>query len=144
MKKINDWLEHQQQIWQADFVAIARQITDSNGCLVIKWTHVIGQKSLAYQKIKLQIGKGLAGEIWKTGRCQMKTNLQQKQAELYNYPIARIEKLDMVMGAPVFYQTQLIAVVILGYRHQQSYVFEDCQHFAALANDLVDILMEAK
>lgn len=144
MNKINDWLEQQQQRWQADFVAVARQITDSNGCLVIKWTNVVGQQSLAYQKIKLQIGKGLAGEIWKTGRCQMMTNLQQKKAELYNYPIARIEQLDMVMGAPVFHQSQLIAVVILGYRHQQSYSFEDCQHFAIVANDLVEILLEVK
>lgn len=142
MEKINEWLQYHKNLWQADLLAIAQQVVDNHHCLVIKWCHVIGQTSDAYKKIKLQIGKGFGGEIWKTGRLQLKTDLQQQISELYKYPIARIEQLNTVIGVPIFYHSQIIAVVIVGHRSNYVYSENDKQYLITASQQLSKILWE--
>ncbi|MFZ2377961.1 MAG: GAF domain-containing protein, partial [Trichococcus flocculiformis] len=70
-----------------------------------------------YKTIRLRIGKGIAGEVWRTGREQRATEIQSDSQNLLKYPIARLEQLDMTIGIPIVQDGITRAVLLLGYRN---------------------------
>lgn len=117
MSQIDEWLEGKRKEWQADFLGLAQDVAPPCQQTELRWTHVAGNTSEHYKSIRLRIGKGIAGEVWRTGREQRATEIQSDSQNLLKYPIARLEQLDMTIGIPIMKNGIIRAVLLLGYRH---------------------------
>ncbi|CZQ81509.1 GAF domain-containing protein [Trichococcus collinsii] len=116
MSQMDVWLEEQRKEWQADFLGLAQDVAPPSQQTELRWTHVAGNTSDHYKSIRLRIGKGIAGEVWRTGREQRVTDIQSDSQNLLKYPIARLEQLDMTIGIPILKNGIIRAVLLLGYR----------------------------
>jgi nitrogen regulatory protein A len=116
MSQMDMWLEEQRKEWQADFLGLAQDVAPPCQQTELRWTHVAGNTSDHYKSIRLRIGKGIAGEVWRTGREQRATDIQSDSQNLLKYPIARLEQLDMTIGIPIMKNGIIRAVLLLGYR----------------------------
>ena len=117
MSQIDVWLEEKRKEWQADFLGLAQDVAPPCQQTELRWTNVAGNTSDHYKTIRLRIGKGIAGEVWRTGREQRATEIQSDSQNLLKYPIARLEQLDMTIGIPIMKNGIIRAVLLLGYRH---------------------------
>ena len=117
MSQIDVWLEEKRKEWQADFLGLAQDVAPPCQQTELRWTHVAGNTSDHYKTIRLRIGKGIAGEVWRTGREQRATEIQSDSQNLLKYPIARLEQLDMTIGIPIVQDGITRAVLLLGYRN---------------------------
>ncbi|WP_430536038.1 GAF domain-containing protein [Listeria rocourtiae] len=99
-----------------DFVGIATAIA-ANGQKEIRWKYVAGNRNQRYQKIVLQIGKGIAGIVWRTARPMVSEDLKNDRfAPLQEYPIALIENLASIVAVPIMSEDAVIGVMLGGYR----------------------------
>ena len=117
MSQIDLWLQEKRKEWQADFLGLAQDVALACQQTELRWTHVSGNTSDHYKTIRLRIGKGIAGEVWRTGREQRATEIQSDSQNLLKYPIARLEQLDMTIGIPIVQDGITRAVLLLGYRN---------------------------
>ncbi|SFE25047.1 GAF domain-containing protein [Trichococcus pasteurii] len=117
MSQVDLWLEEKRKEWQADFLGLAQDIAPPCQQTELRWTNVAGNTSDRYKTIRLRIGKGIAGEVWRTGREQRATDIQSDSQNLLKYPIARLEQLDMTIGIPIMKNGIIRAVLLLGYRN---------------------------
>lgn len=117
MSQIDLWLQEKRKEWQADFLGLAQDVALACQQTELRWTHVAGNTSNHYKTIRLRIGKGIAGEVWRTGREQRATEIQSDSQNLLKYPIARLEQLDMTIGIPIVQDGITRAVLLLGYRN---------------------------
>lgn len=144
MTAINKWLTACAASWQCDFIGVALD-EKSQSIKEIRWVYVAGAKNLAYQKIRLKIGRGIAGEVWKTGRLQKDNNLQKNPEKLMAYPISRSEKLDSVMAVPVFNPeafSEVLAVLLIGYRQPKEFSTVEEAQLTNAARQLAELLKE--
>ncbi|MBC6309659.1 GAF domain-containing protein [Listeria sp. FSL L7-1582] len=99
-----------------DFVGIATAIA-ADGQKEIRWKYVAGNRNNRYQKIVLQVGKGIAGIVWRTARIMISENLNQdRDAPLQEYPIALTENLASIIAVPIMSEGVVIGVMLGGYR----------------------------
>lgn len=117
MSQIDLWLQEKRKEWQADFLGLAQDVALACQQTELRWTHVSGNTSDHYKTIRLRIGKGIAGEVWRTGREQRATEIQSDSQNFLKYPIARLEQLDMTIGIPIVQDGITRAVLLLGYRN---------------------------
>ncbi|WP_320165034.1 GAF domain-containing protein [uncultured Trichococcus sp.] len=117
MSQIDVWLQKKKKEWQADFLGLAQDVAPPCQQTELRWRHVAGNTSDHYKTIRLRIGKGIAGEVWRTGREQRAAEIQSDSQNLLKYPIARLEKLDTTIGIPIMKNGIIQAVLLLGYRH---------------------------
>ncbi len=89
MDTIQKWLQTHQQRLACDFAGIACNVATDDKPKEIRWIYVAGNQSEAYKKIRLQIGRGIAGLVWKTARTQLDENILEQPEKLIDYPIAQ-------------------------------------------------------
>ena len=121
MSQIDVWLVEKRTEWQVDFLGLAQDVATPCQQTDLRWTNVAGNTSEHYKTIRLRIGKGIAGEVWRTGREQRASHIQDDSENLLSYPIARLEQLDMTIGIPIMNNGIIRAVLLLGYRHPIDY-----------------------
>lgn len=134
MNTIQEWLRELKKQGAFDFVGIACNVAKENKPKEIRWLYAVGNQSEAYKKIRLQVGRGIAGIVWKTARTQLDKNIFEHPEKLIEYPIARLEKLQVALAIPVMEQGEVIAVLMIGYREERSFSSQkrDCLENAAL------------
>ena len=142
MSQIDVWLEEKRKEWQADFLGLAQDVAPPCQQTELRWTHVAGNTSDHYKTIRLRIGKGIAGEVWRTGREQRATKIQSDSQNLLKYPIARLEQLDMTIGIPLMKNGIIRAVLLLGYRKPIATDVADVTAVYAALPDLSVLLEE--
>ena len=142
MSQIDVWLEEKRKEWQADFLGLAQDVAPPCQQTELRWTHVAGNTSDHYKTIRLRIGKGIAGEVWRTGREQRATEIQSDSQNLLKYPIARLEQLDMTIGIPLMKNGIIRAVLLLGYRKPIATDVADLTAVYAALPDLSVLLEE--
>lgn len=108
----------------------------------LRWTNVAGNTSNRYKTIRLRTGKGIAGEVWRTGREQRATEIQSDSQNLLKYPIARLEQLDMIIGIPIMSEGIIRAVLLLGFRNPNDSAVPDVTEVYATLPDLSQLLEE--
>lgn len=116
MSKITNWLDTHRENWGCDFLGVACNKADAGQPTEIHWRYVSGNLNQHYQKIRLKVGKGVAGIVWKTGREQRDDHLLEKPELLMEYPIVRLEKLQQAIGIPLLKEHKVVGVLLLGYR----------------------------
>ncbi|KAF1299257.1 hypothetical protein BAU15_01015 [Enterococcus sp. JM4C] len=116
MGDIQALIEEKLKDWQVDFVGLAENVAPPEAPKEIHWLYVAGNQSQAYKNIRLQVGRGIAGLVWKTARPQMDRDIMNDVAKRLEYPIARTEKLANVYAVPVMSKHDVIGVLLTGYR----------------------------
>lgn len=144
METIKDWLYTHQQQLKCDFAGIACNVSKEDKPKEIRWIYVAGNQSEAYKKIRLQVGKGIAGLVWKTARTQLDEGILDQPEKMIEYPIARIEKLQMALAAPVILQEEVVAVLMLGYRNNHSFTRNERVQLERLTCELSTLFKEEK
>ena len=142
MSQIDLWLEERRKEWQADFLGLAQDVAPPFQQTELRWTNVAGNTSDHYRSIRLRVGKGIAGEVWRTGQEQRATKIQSDSQNLLKYPIARLEQLDMTIGIPLMKNGIIRAVLLLGYRKPIATDVADLTAVYAALPDLSVLLEE--
>ena len=142
MSQIDLWLEERRKEWQVDFLGLAQDVAPPFQQTELRWTNVAGNTSDHYRSIRLRVGKGIAGEVWRTGREQRATKIQSDSQNLLKYPIARLEQLDMTIGIPLMKNGIIRAVLLLGYRKPIATDVADVTAVYAALPDLSVLLEE--
>ncbi|EOH96970.1 hypothetical protein UAY_02702 [Enterococcus moraviensis ATCC BAA-383] len=104
---------------KVDFVALALStVNEITKIRVIRWNYVAGNTNQNYKKIRLQVGKGIGGIVWRTGRPYQATDLQKQPEKLVELPITRMEKLETIAAFPVLKSGEVKGVLLVGYREK--------------------------
>lgn len=115
-RELQVFLDQMRVAMQVDFVGVAQNVALSGMPKDIRWVAVSGNLGEDYQTIRLRIGHGIAGLVWRTGRPMYENNIQSQPERLMDYPIARLEKLDQVHAYPLLIHQQVKAVLLIGNR----------------------------
>ncbi|GCF95384.1 histidine kinase [Enterococcus florum] len=142
MESIEKWLKDHQEKWACDFLGIAMDAAPENAPKEIRWLHVVGNQSEAYKNIRLQVGRGIAGMVWKTARKQLDERIFDQPDKLIEYPIARLEKLHTALAVPVMSQQVVFAVLMSGYRDDHPFTSEEQAEVESAAVELNQLLEE--
>ncbi|MGM0213667.1 GAF domain-containing protein [Enterococcus sp. AZ109] len=140
MESIEDFLLRYQKKWTCDFLGIALNVASGDTPKEIRWVHVVGNRSEAYKNIRLQVGRGIAGMVWKTARMQLDEHIFDQPDKLIEYPIARIEKLQTALAAPVMNNAEVYAILMSGYRDNHQYTPLEKAQLGAAASELSQLL----
>ncbi|MGX7244496.1 GAF domain-containing protein [Enterococcus quebecensis] len=123
---------------QVDFIALALSTVDERTKVrVIRWQYVAGNTNQNYKRIRLQVGKGIGGIVWRTGRAFQATKLQKQPEKLVELPITRMEKLETIVAFPVVETGEVKGVFLLGYRSETDVT----EAFLAVAKDKANELV---
>jgi nitrogen regulatory protein A len=116
VEELLEWLEKQRQDAHYDFLGIGINVAPPTQAKEIRWSFVVGNQNEAYQNICLQIGRGLAGNVWKIGRMQIEEHLKSSPAKTMEYPIVRLERLNAVAVLPLIEDRLVVGVLLAGHR----------------------------
>ncbi|NWK84186.1 GAF domain-containing protein [Staphylococcus sp. GSSP0090] len=103
-----------------DYAAIALYEKESH-ISPIKWCYASGNLNQRYKFIVLRKGKGLAGNVMKTGKRMVIENVAQSLSaeDKHKYPIVLCELLTSMIAIPLWYQHQVYGVLLLGQRNDK-------------------------
>ncbi|UXR78115.1 nitrate respiration regulation accessory nitrate sensor NreA [Staphylococcus sp. IVB6227] len=112
-----DELDRLRHKYQFDFAGIALPTEDHVGTK-IKWRYVSGNLNERYQRIELRYGRGVAGNVVKTGKPMIihDANEEQIQVALFNYPILISEQLTSMIAIPLWHNHRVKGVLLFGQR----------------------------
>lgn len=87
----------------------------------IKWQYVSGNNNDRYKLIILRKGRGLAGNVMKTGKRMIIANVDMALTpdEKVKFPILLSENLTAVIAIPLWYQQQVYGVMLFGQRNHK-------------------------
>lgn len=139
MGDIQSWIEKKQIDWHVDFVGLAGNVAPPHAPKEIHWLYVAGNQSTAYKKIRLQVGRGVAGIVWKTARPQKDCDILNDVQKRMEYPIARTEKLVNVYAVPVMNKREVIGVLLTGNRDNNRDVFNELE-IAQATGELIPLI----
>lgn len=140
MANVTDWLDEHRQSWGCDFLGIACNNAEPGQATEIHWRYVSGNLNQHYQKIRLKIGKGVAGIVWKTAREQRETDMMNKPELLMEYPIVRLERLQQAVGIPLLNENKVIGVLLLGYRSASPINETSIKKVYRVLDELIELL----
>ncbi|MGG5315315.1 hypothetical protein IGI49_003695 [Enterococcus sp. AZ071] len=136
MESLKEWVTAYREKWGCDFLGIAMNAAAEDAPKEIRWMQVAGNRSEAYKNIRLQVGRGIAGMVWKTARTQLDEHIFQQPDKLVEYPIARTEKLQTALAVPVMHHSEVEAVLMSGYRTDHSFSSVERQQLETAAAEL--------
>ncbi|MBO0441881.1 GAF domain-containing protein [Candidatus Enterococcus ikei] len=136
--QVQQRIDQMKEELQVDFVALALSTVDEvTKVRVIRWNYVAGNTNQNYQRIRLQVGKGIGGIVWRTGRSYQATDLQKQLEKLVELPITRMEKLETIVAFPVLKTGEVKGVLLVGYRKKT----EVTENFLTVAKDKANELV---
>ncbi|MFS0576033.1 GAF domain-containing protein [Sporosarcina sp. 179-K 3D1 HS] len=110
-------IEMLRELFKFDFIGLAL-IQSADQRFEHKWKYVSGNLSDRYKRIVLQSGKGVAGNVIKTGKPTLVEDVGMNFSadELFNYPIVVVEKLSSFGAIPLFKNNRVQGVLLVAYR----------------------------
>lgn len=147
MADIKSWLKKEKTLWDCDFIGVAVNCAEPHEVKEIRWRYTQGPADSAHEKIKLKVGRGIAGMVWKTARPQSEKHLQGQPEKLAAYPISRTEKLDSVLAVPVLTpkdsaqgSQEVMGVLMIGYRKAREFSQEEVVQLTKAACEMAQML----
>ncbi|WP_033403800.1 GAF domain-containing protein [Paenibacillus fonticola] len=100
-----------------DFVSIAL-VQSAADQFVLTWQYASGNLNQRYKRIVLHSGKGIAGIVFKTGKPMLIQNIESEldPGDLFNYPIVVAEQLKTVCAVPLWKESRVAGVLLVGFR----------------------------
>ncbi|MBL1224870.1 GAF domain-containing protein [Enterococcus sp. BWR-S5] len=142
--QIQQVIDNIRQELQVDFIGIAlSRVSAGTNLRTIHWKYVSGNTNENYKRIRLQVGRGIAGIVWRTGRSYCEMNLQDDPKELVELPIARMEKIETAVAAPILKNGRVQGVLLFGYRRPLKIENDFLKEVEARAEQLLVLLEEA-
>lgn len=113
-------LQNVKDQFQFDFVALAL-VQPAQFRFVLKWEYVLGNRSERYKRIVLQTGKGIAGNVFKTGKSLRIENVgtDLSREGIFNYPIVAAEALTSFGAIPLYKSGRVKGVLLGAFRNSQ-------------------------
>lgn len=113
-------MERIKNLFGFDFIALGL-MQSAEQKYVIKWTYALGNRSNRYRRIVLKTGKGVAGNVFKTGKPLLVTDVKSELSEinLFNYPIVRAESLTSFGAIPLYKNNRVYGVLLVAFRDEQ-------------------------
>jgi len=118
-QKIIDLLIEIRLQLEVDFVGLAMAAENEDGDVVIKWKYVSNNRNNRYQKIVLQVGKGIAGIVWKTARPYVIEDAKKDIQETKDFPLTITEQLVSMAAIPLLHGQEVQAVLLGGFRKKK-------------------------
>lgn len=111
--------------YEVDLVALAF-IQPAQLEYVLTWQYAIGNINNRLKRIVLQSGKGIAGQVFKSGKPMHVPNVMTEYPErdLFNYPIIVSEKIKSFCALPLYKKNKVQGVLLLGYREEDKMTCE--------------------
>ncbi|MBL1228846.1 GAF domain-containing protein [Enterococcus sp. BWB1-3] len=126
-----------------DFIGIAlSKVNEGTNSRTIHWAYVSGNTNENYRRIHLQVGKGIAGIVWRTGRSYQASELQRNPKNLLELPIARMEKLETAVAAPILKNGRVQGVLLFGSRTPNVMEMDQLKSVEDKAEELIPLLEE--
>ena len=99
-----------------EFVSLAMVL--EAGRPLLTWVYATGNMNTRYRRIMLEPGKGIAGEVYKTGRALIIQNghAELPEKERVKYPIMLAEGLVSVLAFPMWREERVQGVLLLAFR----------------------------
>jgi len=119
-QKITDLLIEIRLQLEVDFVGLAMAADNEDGDVVIKWKYVSNNRNNRYQKIVLQVGKGIAGIVWKTARPYVIEDAKKDIQETKDFPLTITEQLVSMAAIPLLHGDEVQAVLLGGFRKKKT------------------------
>ncbi|MEC0369471.1 GAF domain-containing protein [Paenibacillus chibensis] len=105
--------------FQFDFVSMAL-VQPAEDRFVLTWQYASGNINERYKRIVLHSGKGIAGMVFKTGKPMLIQNVNAdiESRDLFNYPIIVAEQLKSLGAIPLWEDSRVKGVLLVGYRNE--------------------------
>ncbi|WP_164931406.1 cofactor assembly of complex C subunit B [Longirhabdus pacifica] len=111
-------LDSLRNLTATDFCSLAL-MDDQN---IIRWRYVSGNRNDRYKRIALRLGRGIAGQVIRSGRPMYLDSFKMKAGDdPKEYPILLAENLKSVLAAPVTINHKVQGVLMIGYRYPATY-----------------------
>lgn len=87
---------------------------------VLTWQYAIGNINNRLKRIVLQSGKGIAGQVFKSGKPMLVRNvlMEYPARDLFNYPIIVSEKIKSFCALPLYKKNKVQGVILFGFRDE--------------------------
>ncbi|MGG5253216.1 GAF domain-containing protein [Neobacillus sp. SM06] len=120
---------------KADFSALAFYDPIN---MEFRWKLAIGSLNNRYIGIVVRSGKGICGRVLKTKREFLITEFPEElEDEFLEFPILIAEELKSAVAVPLFFQTQLIGVLLIGQRTKRKFSNEEINYLKKLSDEIV-------
>lgn len=113
-----------------DFIALALE-QNANDRYEFKWEYADGNRSNRYKRIILQTGKGVVGNVFKSGKPMLITEIASflESTNLFDYPIIQAEGLTSLGAIPLYNQNRVQGVLLVAYRDERKLTAEKFSEF---------------
>ena len=103
-----------------DFIALAL-IQSGKHNFAFKWEFAVGNQSNRYRRIVLQRGKGVAGNVFKTGKPLLVTDVENQlgKSDVFDYPIVDAEGLTSFGAIPLYKSNRVNGVLLVAFRSER-------------------------
>ncbi|TRZ39993.1 GAF domain-containing protein [Niallia circulans] len=143
-QKITDLLIEIRLQLEVDFVGLAMAAENADGEVVIKWKYVSNNRNNRYQKIVLQVGKGIAGIVWKTARPYVIEDAKKDIQETKDFPLTITEQLVSMAAIPLLNGHEVQAVLLGGFRKKKKLNQEFIDQLISLCTEINPLLLEVR
>jgi nitrogen regulatory protein A len=108
----------------------------------LRWKYVIGNRNDKYKRIHVRYGKGIAGQVLRSGSMMIIPSFpDQIVGKATNYPIILAEKLISSIAVPVFFQKSPWGVLLGGNRTEgRVYNESDIEEIQQAVSRIEDLL----
>lgn len=112
---------------------------------LVRWKIVSGNRNDRYKKIVLRSGKGIAGQVLRSGRPMTVDSLQNNaHIEIKDFPIMLAENLVSAVAVPLSINTKVVGVLLIGSRSPRSYFTQDIELMNNFAEQLGSMIQARK
>ena len=111
-----DQLRQLKMLFGFEFVSLAVKL--GGGQPLLTWINATGNLNTRYRRIVLEPGKGIAGEIYRSGNTIViqDADLELPEKERFKYPIILAEELRSILAYPLWKGDRVEGILLLAFR----------------------------
>lgn len=112
---------------------------------LVRWKVVSGNRNDRYKKIILRYGKGIAGQVLRSGRPMTVESLQNhSEIDTKDYPIMLAESLVSAAAVPLTLNIKIAGVLLVGSRITRSFSSQEIELISSFAEQLGSVMQVRK
>jgi nitrogen regulatory protein A len=112
---------------------------------IVRWKVVSGNRNDRYRKIILRSGKGIAGQVLRSGRPMTVDCTECKfQYDMKDFPIMLAEGLMSAAAVPVTLNIKVLGILLVGNRSPRTYLSHEIELVSSFAEQLGSLMQTRK
>jgi nitrogen regulatory protein A len=112
---------------------------------IVRWKVVSGNRNDRYRKIILRSGKGIAGQVLRSGRPMTVDCTECKfQYDMKDFPIMLAEGLMSAAAVPVTLNNKVLGILLVGNRSPRTYLSHEIELVSSFAEQLGSLMQTRK